>query len=120
VFIVIFSVILYFVPTVIAFVRRREVSHFGTVLVINFLTGWTLIGWVAALAMAVRSRPATQLVFMASPPGWGPQQQEGFVPTNPRQPPGWPPQQQPPGWAQQQPPPGWTQPYPPELQPPGQ
>ena len=47
------SVILYFVPTVVAWVRR--VPHAMSVTVINFFTGWTLIGWVIALAMACRS-----------------------------------------------------------------
>lgn len=46
---------LYFVPTVIAFIRK--VPNAGSVVVINLFLGWTLIGWVLALAMAARSVP---------------------------------------------------------------
>ncbi|KQV12513.1 MULTISPECIES: superinfection immunity protein [unclassified Kitasatospora] len=50
---VIVAALLYFVPTVIALVRG--VPNRGSVVVINVFLGWTLIGWVVALAMAVRS-----------------------------------------------------------------
>lgn len=43
-------VILYFIPTFAAKRGRR-----GGVLVINLFLGWTLIGWVVALFMAIRS-----------------------------------------------------------------
>jgi hypothetical protein len=45
---------LYFVPTFVAL--ARQVPHQGSVVVINLFLGWTLIGWVVALAMACRSR----------------------------------------------------------------
>jgi len=45
---------LYFLPTVVAFSRR--VVNRGSVAVLNVFLGWTLIGWVIALAMAVRTR----------------------------------------------------------------
>lgn len=48
-------VIGYWAPAIVAFVRR--VPNKVSVLVINLFLGWTLIGWVVALAMAVRSRP---------------------------------------------------------------
>lgn len=44
--------ILYFVPTLIVIVNDKKVSKAPTI-VINVLLGWTLIGWVAALAMSV-------------------------------------------------------------------
>lgn len=47
----------YFLPTILAF--NRKVSSPWSVAVINTFLGWTLIGWVVALAMAVRSRPST-------------------------------------------------------------
>ncbi|MEV1008489.1 superinfection immunity protein [Streptomyces sp. NPDC049881] len=47
------GVALYFLPTFIAFVRR--VRNAGSVLVVDLFLGWTLVGWVVALAMAVRS-----------------------------------------------------------------
>ena len=46
---------IYFVPTLVAFMRG--VSSPWSIVVINTLLGWTLIGWVVALAMAVRSKP---------------------------------------------------------------
>lgn len=46
---------LYLLPTVVAAVRK--VPNGGSVFVINLLLGWTLIGWVVALAMAARSAP---------------------------------------------------------------
>ncbi|MFI7006826.1 superinfection immunity protein [Streptomyces sp. NPDC050145] len=43
----------YFIPTLVAF--GRGVRNAGSVLVINLFLGWTLVGWVVALAMAARS-----------------------------------------------------------------
>lgn len=42
---------LYFIPSMVAF--DRNIPNRNSVLVINLLLGWTLLGWVAALAMAV-------------------------------------------------------------------
>jgi hypothetical protein len=50
---------LYFVPTIVAF--ARDVSSKGSVAVINVFLGWTLIGWIVALAMAARSVPQAEL-----------------------------------------------------------
>lgn len=44
---------LYFIPLIVALVRK--VPNRGSVAVVNFFLGWTLIGWVVALAMAARS-----------------------------------------------------------------
>ena len=41
---------IYCAPTMLAF--AREVRNAGSVLVINLFLGWTLVGWVVALAMA--------------------------------------------------------------------
>lgn len=46
-------VVLYFVPAIIGVLRG--VRNLGSVFVINLFLGWTLIGWVAALAMSVRT-----------------------------------------------------------------
>jgi hypothetical protein len=45
----------YFLPLVIAV--NRKVPNVGSVAVINVFLGWTLVGWVIALAMALRSVP---------------------------------------------------------------
>ncbi len=44
----------YFLPTIVA--MSRKVTNTGSVFVINFFLGWSLIGWVVALAMAVRTK----------------------------------------------------------------
>jgi hypothetical protein len=51
---------LYLLPVLIG--RIRRVPDLGSVAVINLLLGWTLVGWVVALALALRS---------ARPPGPG-------------------------------------------------
>ena len=53
-------VLLYFVPTIVALMRK--VPNQGSIAVINIFLGWTVIGWVVALAMAARSVPVTTRV----------------------------------------------------------
>jgi hypothetical protein len=52
----------YFLPSIVAGIRH--VPDLGSIMVINGLLGWTFIGWVVALAMAMRStpRPPVQVV----------------------------------------------------------
>ena len=50
--------VLYFLPSIVGAVRK--VPNIGSVIVINVFLGWTFVGWVVALAMAVRSVPARQ------------------------------------------------------------
>jgi T4 superinfection immunity protein len=45
--------LLYFLPLIIAV--SRGVRNQGSVAVINVFLGWTLIGWIVALAMAART-----------------------------------------------------------------
>ena len=51
--------VLYFLPTIIA--ADRGVTNTGSVIVVNVFLGWTVIGWVVALAMAARSVPPKSL-----------------------------------------------------------
>lgn len=44
----------YFAPSLVAL--RRGVPDRGSVIVLNALLGWTLVGWAVALALAFRSR----------------------------------------------------------------
>jgi hypothetical protein len=48
----------YWIPSVVAV--GRHVRNTGSVVVVNLFFGWTVIGWIIALAMACRStdRPA--------------------------------------------------------------
>lgn len=45
-------VALYWAPTMLAY--QRGAPNRQSIVVVNVLLGWTLIGWVVALAMAVR------------------------------------------------------------------
>jgi hypothetical protein len=47
------SVLLYLLPVLLGW--ARHVPDIGAVAVINILLGWTLVGWVVALALALRS-----------------------------------------------------------------
>lgn len=51
IFIVIISLLIYFLPAIIASNQKKE--NAGAVLALNFLLGWTLIGWVIALVWAM-------------------------------------------------------------------
>lgn len=63
------SVALYLLPVLVG--AARHVPDLGAVAVIDILLGWTLIGWVVALAMALRSvtpsGPVVQLVQSLPP-----------------------------------------------------
>jgi hypothetical protein len=63
------SFALYFVPTIVAVTRQSHML--AAVVVVNVLLGWTFIGWVVALVMAVL-RPAVvsapPLPYMPSGP----------------------------------------------------
>jgi hypothetical protein len=62
---------LYFVPTIVAVIRK--VPNLGSVIVINLFLGWSVIGWVVALAMAARSTPAApQQVIVNQAPAYTP------------------------------------------------
>lgn len=46
----------YLAPSIVALDRKPP--NKWSIVVINVLLGWTLVGWAVALAMAVRDRPA--------------------------------------------------------------
>jgi hypothetical protein len=52
--IVLLSIASYWLPAIVAWVRH--VPNAGSVTVINGFLGWTVVGWIVALAMACRSR----------------------------------------------------------------
>lgn len=47
------ALFLYFIPTIVGV--DRQVVDLGSVVTINVLLGWTVIGWIVALAMAMRT-----------------------------------------------------------------
>lgn len=60
---------LYFLPAILAWNQR----DFWSVTAINFFLGWTLVGWVVALAWALKGEQQTTVVLptpaLQSPPG---------------------------------------------------
>ncbi|HEX4012350.1 MAG TPA: superinfection immunity protein [Candidatus Cybelea sp.] len=46
-----FGVMLYFLPSILAVVNHRRNS--ATIVVLNILLGWSFVGWIAALVMAL-------------------------------------------------------------------
>ncbi|MGI8417679.1 MAG: superinfection immunity protein [Nakamurella sp.] len=56
----ILGIALYLLPSIIAFARHAPSP--GSVLVVNLFFGWSVIGWVIALTMAVRSRQPQQTI----------------------------------------------------------
>jgi hypothetical protein len=61
-------IIPYFLPTIIAMLRRTNST--GGIFVLNFFLGWTFIGWVASLVWAIagRTTPTTIIVNNTIPP----------------------------------------------------
>jgi hypothetical protein len=51
-------VALYFLPTLIA--ARRNPPHVLVIALLNVFLGWTLAGWVAALALSLAALPLTR------------------------------------------------------------
>ena len=49
------AVVIYLLPTFVGV--RRGAPNLGSVGVINLFLGWTFVGWVVALAMALRDVP---------------------------------------------------------------
>ena len=47
-----FGFVLYFLPAIIAFARSKRDTV--SILVLNLLLGWTMIGWVIALVWALK------------------------------------------------------------------
>ncbi len=48
---VLFALPVYFVPTIIAAIRKTK--NLVAIILLNLLAGWTFIGWVASLVWAI-------------------------------------------------------------------
>ena len=70
----IFLLLPYFLPTIIAFARKKDSA--GAVFILNFFLGWTLIGWVICLIWALSDGRRTTVIVNnngpAYPPATGP------------------------------------------------
>ena len=49
--IILFLIIIYFLPTIIALYKQRD--NTVAIFTLNFLTGWTFLGWMGALVWAL-------------------------------------------------------------------
>lgn len=49
-FMIVVGLVIYFLPTVIANSRRNPKSN--AIFLVNLLTGWTMLGWIAVLIWA--------------------------------------------------------------------
>jgi hypothetical protein len=49
---VVLVIALYILPSIVAATRSEKVNV-GSVIVINLLLGWTIVGWIVSLSMAV-------------------------------------------------------------------
>jgi hypothetical protein len=104
IFLLVFALVgvaMYFLPTVIA--AARKARHLGAVIVINLFLGWTFVGWVVALALAVASTSRTPPPLYPYAPAPGPWM--------------YPPPASPPPWATQHPG-AWPHDPPPPFGPP--
>ena len=54
--------LMYWLPTVVA-IARRTPSALG-VAALNFFLGWTVIGWIVALVIALAAYPAERVVII--------------------------------------------------------
>jgi hypothetical protein len=58
---------MYFLPTIVAFARDH--SQKAAIFLLNFLLGWSVIGWVVAIVWAVtNSTPQTVIINQVQPP----------------------------------------------------
>ena len=53
---------MYWLPTIVA-ISRHTHSALGVAMV-NFFTGWTVVGWIVALVWALAASPTPQVVYV--------------------------------------------------------
>jgi ABC-type cobalamin transport system permease subunit len=58
-FAIIILLALYFLPVIIAMARKQR--NTASILVVNVFLGWTLIGWVVALAWSLTDNTKKQI-----------------------------------------------------------
>src|SRR5258708_34863452 len=57
---------IYFAPALVAFSRRQQNRRF--ILALNFLFGWTIVGWIICLAWAARAPSGEPVVVVRTVP----------------------------------------------------
>jgi hypothetical protein len=66
IFLFVFGLALYFLPTIIGFARKQP--NAVAILALNLFLGWSLVGWVVSLVWAL-SNQATQNITIVNHPG---------------------------------------------------
>ncbi len=63
---ILLSIALYFLPAIVG----RNKANSGAIFVLNFLLGWTIVGWIVALVWActVEAEPVKPAVVFATVP----------------------------------------------------
>ena len=72
----------YLAPSIVAF--SRGAPDLAAVVLVNILLGWTGVGWVAAMMLALRDRPEHGGVqvsnYLGYPPAWDDAVRRGSAP----------------------------------------
>lgn len=58
------SLLIYFIPAIIA--NRRKAVHRAGIVIVNFLVGWTGLGWLGALIWALLNRTDGEVYNVAT------------------------------------------------------
>jgi Superinfection immunity protein/Short C-terminal domain len=66
----IFLLFPYFLPTIIAIIRKHGST--GGIFALNFLLGWTVIGWVGSLIWALSADNRTTVIVERNPVSYSP------------------------------------------------
>jgi Superinfection immunity protein/Short C-terminal domain len=78
----------YFLPTIIAILRRK--ANAGGIFVLNLLLGWTLIGWIGALVWSLSADAQPTIIVhnqsAAAPPPPPPPQSHAYTNVTVRKP----------------------------------
>lgn len=61
---VLFFILLYFTPSIVAFSNKK--SNTTAIVVLNFFLGWSLIGWIVALVWAVSKDNKPQNIVISN------------------------------------------------------
>lgn len=65
-FVVIFGLFIYFIPSIIALSKKK--SNAVAIIVLNIFLGWSLLGWVIALVWALTADQQAQTVIINNQP----------------------------------------------------
>ncbi len=60
--------VIHFLPTIVAGLRQSR--HVFGIFLLNLFLGWTVIGWIVALVIALRSEPRDAYSYAYVPQGY--------------------------------------------------